>query len=299
MKRTVKRATKWLAIALALAAGDRHRRAILQRQPLCATYSGCARKRAGPQSRDGGDAFQPLRRARAFRVDNVVIHENPAIGIEPIAYVGSLEAVPRLASLFGGHLEFASMRLDDARSTSAKTGGPSEPGRWNFEPLLSRSVIRAIPELHVRSGRINFKFGDTKSVFYLTSTDLDIAPPSLGAAAWNVDLPANRPVPTSPRTGSANSSPAGAGRRPARGRLDLDVRLEKSEISEIVALLHGSTPVFTGPFRPACIWPGRSTISGFRADMNMKDVHRWDRMPPYGQSWPVRLAGRLNVPAQT
>ena len=54
----------------------------------------------------------------------------------------------------------------------AKTGGPSEPGCWNFEPLLNRSVIRAIPELHVRSGRINFKFGDTKSVFYLTNTCL-------------------------------------------------------------------------------------------------------------------------------
>src|ERR1022692_3979219 len=87
-----------------------------------------------------------------FSVDNVVIHENPAIGIEPITYVGSLEAVPRLTSIFGifgGRLEFASIRLDDASINVAKTGGPSEPGRSNFKPLLNRSVIRAIPELHV------------------------------------------------------------------------------------------------------------------------------------------------------
>ena len=33
------------------------------------------------------------------------------------------------------------------------------------------------PAIHVRDGRIHFKFGDTKSVFYLTETDLDISPP--------------------------------------------------------------------------------------------------------------------------
>ena len=174
-----------------------------------------------------------------FSVDNVVIHENPAIGIEPIAYVGSLEAVPRLTSIFGGHLEFASIRLDDASINLAKTGGPSEPGRWNFEPLLNRSVIRAIPELHVRSGRINFKFGDTKSVFYLTNTDLDIAPPSHGAAAWNVEFTGEPARTDKPAHGFGDFSARGRWTQTGAGRLDLDVRLEKSAISEIVALLHG------------------------------------------------------------
>ena len=38
--------------------------------------------------------------------------------------------------------------------------------------------MSAAPAIHVRNSRINFKFGDTKSVFYLTDTDLDISPPA-------------------------------------------------------------------------------------------------------------------------
>jgi hypothetical protein len=143
--------------------------------------------------------------------------------------------VPRLTSMFGGHLEFASIRLDDAIINVVKTGGPSEPGRWNFEPLLNRSVIRAIPELHVRSGRINFKFGDTKSVFYLTNTDLDIAPPSHGAATWSVDFTGEPARTDKPAHGFGEFIARGRWTQSGAGRLDLDVRLEKSEIGEIVA----------------------------------------------------------------
>lgn len=234
-----------------------------------------------------------------FSVENVVIHENPAIGIEPVAYVGSLEAVPRLTSIFGGRLEFASIRLDDASINLAKTGAPSEPGRWNFEPLLNRSVIRAIPELHVRSGRINFKFGDTKSVFYLTNTDLDIAPPSRGASTWNVQLTGEPARTDKPAHGFGAFSARGRWTQTAAGRLTLDVRLEKSEIGEIVALLHGFDAGVHGTVAARMHFAGPLDDVRISGDLNLENVHRWDRMPPYGQSWPLRLAGRLNVQDQT
>ncbi|HXM44687.1 MAG TPA: hypothetical protein VN924_25845 [Bryobacteraceae bacterium] len=301
MTRTAKRAAKWLGIAVAvlLAAGIA--------APYLSGNRFAPRIRAALESGLGrkvelGAIHFSLFAGPGFSVDNVVIHENPAVGIEPIAYVGSLEAVPRLTSIFAGHLEFASIRLDDATINVAKTGGPSEPGRWNFEPLLNRSVIRAIPELHVRSGRINFKFGDTKSVFYLMNTDLDIAPPGLsgsrGAAAWNVEFTGEPARTDKPAHGFGQFIARGRWTQAGAGTLDLDVRLEKSEISEIVALLHGFDAGIHGTVA------GRMQLTGplddirISGNMDIEGVHRWDRMPPYGQSWPLRLAGRLNVPAQ-
>jgi len=56
----------------------------------------------------------------------------------------------------------------------------------DFAELLHRTKFEALPALYVRSGRINFKFGDTKSVFYVTDTDLDVSPPSALSGQWRV-----------------------------------------------------------------------------------------------------------------
>ncbi len=54
-----------------------------------------------------------------FSVDSVTIHEDPAIGAEPIVYVledsGSLEVRPSLWSLLGGKFVVASIRLTGAK----------------------------------------------------------------------------------------------------------------------------------------------------------------------------------------
>jgi AsmA protein len=94
---------------------------------------------------DIGDVHFDLFRGPGFSVSNVVIHEDPAIGLEPIAYVTSIEAVPRLWSLWTGKLEFSSIRLDDAHINLSKTGPASEAGRWNFEALFNRPIITTLP----------------------------------------------------------------------------------------------------------------------------------------------------------
>jgi hypothetical protein len=296
----VKRTGKWLAMALAgllvigiiapYLSGNRFRPRI-----RAALESALGRKV------DLGAVHFSLFTGPGFSVDNVVIHENPAIGVEPIAYVGSLEAVPRITSIFGGHLEFASIRLDDASINVAKTGGPSDPGRWNFEALLNRSVIRAIPELHVRSGRINFKFGDTKSVFYLTNTDLDIAPPGRGSALWNIDFSGEPARTDKPAHGLGVLLARGGWTAPSSGpgRLNLDVRLEKSPMSEMVELVQGFDAGIHGNVTAHVRFHGPLDDIRFGGSVEVADVHRWDQMPPYGRHWPLRVAGQLNLPAET
>lgn len=213
MKAGAKFAVKWLSIAVGVLLLGGLGAPYLSGNRFAPRIQAALENGLGRKVELGAVHFS-LFRGPGFSVDKVVIHEDPAVGIEPIAYVGSLEAVPRVTSLFTGRLEFASIRLDDASINLAKTDGPSEPGHWNFEPLLSRSVIRAIPELHVRSGRINFKFGETKSVFYLMDTDLDIAPPRVlvPAGAWSSR--ANLPARTGRRMASAVSRGGAAGSKP-------------------------------------------------------------------------------------
>ena len=47
-----------------------------------------------------------------FSVDDVLIDDDPAAGVEPFAHVESLRARVRLTSLFAGKLVFSSLHLD-------------------------------------------------------------------------------------------------------------------------------------------------------------------------------------------
>ena len=132
-----------------------------------------------------GDVRFNLFTGPGFSISKVVIQEDPAFGREPFAYVESLDARPGLWALMMGRLEFASLRLEDARLnlTRMESGAGAA---WNFAELLHRTKFEALPALYLRSGRINFKFGDTKSVFYVTDTDLDVSPPSALSGEWRV-----------------------------------------------------------------------------------------------------------------
>ena len=71
-----------------------------------------------------------------------------------------------------------------------------QAGPWNIQQLLAHpsgiSSVRAqdVPDIQIRDGRLNFKFGDTKSIFYLMKTDLDITPPGSLGGGWSVSCEA-------------------------------------------------------------------------------------------------------------
>ena len=181
----------------------------------------------------------------AFRVDGnggsgVVIHEDPALGIEPIAYVGALEVRPSLWHLLFGSFVIASIRLEDASINLTKSGPASEWGRWNFTSIVNPAVMRELPAIHVRNGRINFKFGDDKSVFYLTETDLDISPPGRHRQRLGGGLSAKPRAPTAPLIGlgSSPSRDAGTWRRSAS---ICDLELADTGLDELTALMRGQS----------------------------------------------------------
>jgi len=128
-----------------------------------------------------GDAHLNLFRGPGFSVEKVVIYDDPGAGIEPLANVAELQTTLSLSSLVTGRLDFRTVRLVEPSLNLVKP----DNGSWNALAVLAGAGEArsggALPEIQVSTGRINFKFGETKSAFYLTDTDLTITPTREGA----------------------------------------------------------------------------------------------------------------------
>lgn len=236
-----------------------------------------------------------------FTVDRVTIHEDPSIGIEPVAYIepfsGSLEVTPSIWSLLGGKFVIGSIRLEGASINLTKSGPASEWGRWNFASFINPSVIRTAPAIHVRNSLIHFKFGDTKSVFYLTETDLDISPAGSGGQDWRIVCSA-KPART-------DRSQQGLGAFTLKGRwygalqrVDLDFQVDRTSLGEVTALLRGQEGGIHGTLSSQLHLAGPLQNIGITGRLNIQDVHRWDMLPSSGSEWPLDIRGRIDLIAQ-
>ncbi len=228
---------------------------------------------------------------------NVVIEEDPAIGFEPIAYVDLMIVRPSLWTVFSRRLAIASVRLDDATINLTKTGTASEPGRWNFASFVNRTVMSTAPAIHVRNGRINFKFGETKSTFYMMNTDFDLSPPGSLGGGWTIRCAAE--------AARTDRVPLGLGAFTVNGkwfiapeRVDLDVRLERTHLEDFAMLVSGQAGGVHGVISSRLHLAGAIGGIGILGQLTIQDVHRWDLLPPKGEGWPLDLRGRLDLTGQ-
>jgi AsmA family len=227
-----------------------------------------------------------------FSVGDVVIHEDPTIGFEPMAYMENIKVRPSLWPLLRGRFEIASIHLEDATLNLTKAND-----LWNFTSFMNRSVMSTAPAIHVRNGRINFKFGDTKSIFYLMDTDLDIAPPSSLGGGWSISCKA--------QAARTDKAALGLGAFSLKGkwylapeRVDLELRLERTQIEDFAVLMSGRAGGIHGALSSRLHLAGPLNGIGILGRLTIEDVHRWDLLPPKGQGWPMDIRGRLDLIAQ-
>jgi hypothetical protein len=243
-----------------------------------------------------GEAHYSLFRGPGFEIKDVLIGDTPAAGPEAFAYVGSLEAVVRLTSLWTGHLSFSTLRLNDATVNLVKTSA----GPWNVEEYLTGAPASAnVPAIEIRSTRLNFKFGDKMSNFYVSDADVDIYPAPNGAigvrfsgSPARTDRPAEGFASVSAR-GLFLPGPDG------RNRLSMGLQLEQSHISDLMTLLLGHDPGVHGLVDASLHFDGSLSGLEIAGNLNLADVHRWDLMPAQGETWPLRLQGIVNLAGQT
>lgn len=232
-------------------------------------------------------------------VTNVVIGEDPAIGAEPFAYVNELIAVPRIASLFGGPLAFASIDLGDASVNLTRVDKPETGATWNFASLLRPGTLTAFPSVHLSDGRIDFKFGDTKSLVYLSHTDVDLWPPDSADGAWTLRVHAD-PARTDRPAGNGFGSFVARGQWLAKNNTTtLDVKLEESQLGDILTLFNGTESTVLGHVFGDAHLAGPLNRIGIAGRMTVSDVHGWNQTPPGGNAWRFAIGGTVDLPGQT
>lgn len=232
-----------------------------------------------------------------FSVDDVLIDDDPAAGIEPFAHVESLRARVKLSSLLRGKLVFSSVYLDSPSVNLVKM--PS--GAWNIQPLLEHGSPsnsphhHAVPDIRIRDGRLNLKFGDTKSVFYISGADVDIYPNENGDVV----------IRFSGAPARTDRGSMGLGQLSARGllrsgpngedRLNMGLRLERTAILEVVRLFNGRDLGVHGFAVANARLDGPLSKIDVTGDLNITDIHRWDLMPPKGEGWTLNYRGNLDM----
>ena len=223
-------------------------------------------------------------------LEEVIIDEDPRAGIEPLAYVTSLGASVRVLSLFQRKLEFSSLNLSDATINLVKT----DAGPWNFQFLLENGPANSkrIPAIRMRSGRVNFKFGDTKSVFYFNDADLDVTPSDDGSMELRFGGAPSRTDRSTQEFGRFFVRGTAA---PESRRLDLKVELERSPLAETLRWMdprgfdvHGTVALdaqLSGP-------PSHLDVAG---QIQLADVHRWDLIPDEVGGLKLGFGGTLDL----
>jgi hypothetical protein len=177
--------------------------------------------------------------APGLSLDGVTIHEDPRAGIEPFAYVQTLEARLAPLGLLRGRLNFSSLRFGDASLNLVKT----EEGPWNFQYFLDRAAAGAgsgsaaapPPSIKMRAGRVNFKFGQTKSVLFFDDADVDVSRGGGGSMELRFAGVPSRTDRSAQNFGHfflrGTSVPSTQGQR-----MDLNVQLEPSALDAVAHL---------------------------------------------------------------
>ncbi|HTS61309.1 MAG TPA: hypothetical protein VMH28_04760 [Candidatus Acidoferrales bacterium] len=245
-----------------------------------------------------GNVHFSLFKGPGFSVDHVIIYEDPSIGLEPFAYIeepGSLEVVPSIWSLLGGRFVISSIRLDEASINLTKSGPASEWGRWNFASFVNPEVIHSAPAIHVRNGRIHFKFGDTKNVFYLTETDLDLSPTVTGD--WKIECSARPARSDRPAQGLGSFQLKGRWYREVN-RFDVNLQVDHTGLGEVTALISGEDAGVHGSLSSRLHFAGPLNNLGIAGRVDISDIHRWDMLPGNSEGGTLYVSGRLDLIGQ-
>ena len=228
-----------------------------------------------------------------FTVEDVTIHEDPRAGIEPLLYVQELEARVRLISLFSRKLEFSSLRLHEGSNGEKPTMNlvKTDAGPWNFQFLLgSAPLTTSMPAINIRGGRVNFKFGDTKSVFYFSDADLDVSPSYDGSVDVRFSGSPSRTDQPAQTFGHFFMRGKWTGQK-----LDMRVELEPSALEDAARLLDQHGFGLHGLIALDAQISGAPAALDVAGTLRVDDVHRWDLLPKRGGGWSVGYRGSLDL----
>lgn len=270
---------------------------------------------------DAGAAREPLKRAlhkttgRAVEIGEVhyqvfpflgvsatdiVIPDDPRFGLEPIAYVGELQAGLHWPSLLTGQIRLGSVRLVEASINVSR----SPTAGWNVPLLLWNMVGRTdgapAPRVEIRSGRINFRDALVKSPYFLNQVDLDLDPPASPGdrLVWSYEASPARTDRSESGFGHFKGRGAWTPSLQSEGRLEIDIELERSLSGEVLTLITGRDLGLQGRLST------RAHLDGPVDDVRISGTLRVENSGPQGffgfsgPGWDLHYQGRLDLIGQ-
>jgi uncharacterized protein involved in outer membrane biogenesis len=234
----------------------------------------------------------------AFEVADVRIGEDPQIGPETAAYIDTLVARPSILALLTGKLRIGSVTLEDASLNLTRIDNEVNGVRWNFALLATKKATSSssdFPAIHMSGARVNFKFGDTKSIFYLHDTYVDLSPSAIRNGSLKIRV-SGQPARTDRVSRGFGSFVAEGQWNSADHSLELNAKLEKSELSDVLSLFGQST--LLGNVWGDAHLAGPMSKIGITGRLNVSDLHGWNQLPPGGSAIPFSIGGTLDVPGQ-
>lgn len=236
-----------------------------------------------------------------FSLDNVTIQDDPHYGLEPFAFIPTLEVRVRLDKLLLGQIRPLGLHMIDASLNLVK----SDDGTWNAVALVERlgaprrAPLNLLPAVQLSNGRLDFKLGMRKTTLYITETAVSIYPERSGKIYFKFQ---GSPARTDRAgngfghlTGNANwyLQPASS----SANALEADVNLEPSNLSELATLFEGQDLGVHGTVSAHVLISGPFSDLRAMGDMQLESVHRWDLLPSPGDNWRVRFRAAVDLTA--
>jgi AsmA family len=238
-----------------------------------------------------------------FSVDAVTIHEDPRYGIEPFAYVPTLQARLRIDKLLVGRIQFSSLRLVEPSLNLVKRND----GTWNIVELVERLrpprrvSLNLFPALEISSGRIDFKLGTRKTTLYIAGSDISIYPERSGKLYIQFS---GSPARTD-RAGNGFGHLHGTAnwyftpRNADANQLEAKMTLDPSDLSEIATLVEGYDLGVHGTASGQASIAGPAMALRVSGELRLQDLHRWDLLPGAGEQWRIGYHGNIDLLART
>lgn len=244
-----------------------------------------------------GDVELQLLPAPGLKLTRVVVDDDPAFSQEPMLRADEVTAWLRIASLWRGRLEIARLTFDSPSFNLVRRAD----GHWNLESLLERArripvapttrrsagARPRFPYIEFSSGRVNLKLGVVKTVYSLS--DAEFALWLERENEWHLRLSA-QPIRTDANLGDTGTvTLSGTIRRGdslSDTPLDLQFRLERSQLGQLTTLIYGRDRGWRGSLNLDATLKGTPAALDVRSTASVDDFTRYDIVDPVN----VRLA---------
>jgi AsmA protein len=225
-----------------------------------------------------------------FTLENLVVGEDPAFGIEPIIRANSVHATLRFSSLWRRHVEFSTISFTDPSVNLVHAAD----GRWNIEGiLLQASHIETAPTAQRHAGsaprfpyieatgaRLNFKQEHEKLPFSLVDADFAVWLPD--PHQWNLRLRAH-PTRTDSNVSDTGTleleSTLGAAASLSQVSLNLQGQWHDAPLGEATRVLFGHDAGWRGEMNLSTHIRGTFGESAITTRLSLLDARPADFVP--------------------